>query len=225
MSASINLHIEDNVAIISIDDGNVNAFSHALINAFNEVLDQLESTSAQALVLTGRTGILSGGFDLKVMNESAEARSALGREGIQLLLRLMNSTIPIVVACSGHAVALGAFLLLVADYRIGVQGDFKIGLNEVAIGIPMPQWGVEMCRTNISPNYYLRTLLNAELFNPEEAEKSGFLNELVNSEEELSSIAFRKAEGLTVLDGHAYKETKKVARMAEMLALEEALQA
>ena len=222
MSTNISFQLEGKVGMITVDDGKVNAFSHSLIKAFNEVLDQVESSSADALLITGRQGILSGGFDLKVMHESPEARIEMGKAGARLLLRLLELPIPIVVASTGHAIALGAFLLLAADYRIGVEGDYKMGLNEMAIGIPIPLWGVEMCKTNIARPFYLRAILNAELFNPQNALQAGFLNEVV-SEKDLLDAAYRKAEAFTKLDGIAYKETKKLTRQAEIEAFRAAL--
>jgi len=222
MSDCVSYRQEDKVATITVDDGKVNAYSPELIASFNAAMDQIDTKQISALIITGRKGILTGGFDLKVMMKSQEARHDLASAGIKLFLRLLTFPVPIVVACNGHAVALGGILLMIADYRIGVQGDYKIGLNEVEIGVPMPQWAVELCRTRLSPNYYVRALMNAELYLPVVAVQAGFLDEVVK-EEDLAQAVHGKAKQFSKLDSSAYKETKKLARKAEIEALERAV--
>jgi enoyl-CoA hydratase len=108
-------------------------------------------------------------------------------------------------------VAKGAFLLLAADYRIGVAGDFKIGLNEVAIGMPMHHFGIELAKFRMSPRYVHRSLLLAEMFSPKQALEAGFLDKLVNSDDFADEVQVL-AQSMTNLDMSAHGKTKQHAR-------------
>ena len=134
MSELVTCQIADQIATITIQNGKVNAISHQVVDELNQALDQAELAQAVVL-LTGQGGMFSGGYDLNVMRDSMTAAMALVEKGSTLARRMLSFPYPVIVACSGHAVAKGAFLLLAADYRIGVDGAFKIGLNEVAIGV------------------------------------------------------------------------------------------
>ena len=122
---------EGNISIITLDDGKANAFSLPMIKAVNNCLEEVPKDSG-ALILTNRPGIFSGGFDLKTISSGDEkARKAMSIGGLTLYTDLFSFPRPVIIACNGHAVALGAFLLLTADYRIGAAGDFRVWANEV----------------------------------------------------------------------------------------------
>lgn len=86
-------------------------------------------------------------------------------QGSTLARRLLAHPFPVIVACSGHAVAKGAFLLLSVDYRIGVDGPFSIGLNEVQIGMTMHHAGIELARDRLRKSAFHRSVINGEMFN------------------------------------------------------------
>ena len=136
MSELITYHLEDGIATLTLSNGKVNAISPDVIAAFNAALDQAVTDRA-VVIITGQPGILSGGYDLKVMTSGPKEAVSLVTSGSTLARRLLSHPFPVVVACPGHAVAKGAFLLLSADYRLGVDGPFSIGLNEVQIGMTM----------------------------------------------------------------------------------------
>ena len=150
MSELVAYSLDDGVATLTLNNGKVNAFSHELINAFNQALDQAEEAGA-VVVVTGQPGILSGGYDLKVMMAGPQQAIDLVTAGSTLARRMLAHPFPIIVACPGHAVAKGAFVLLSADYRIGVEGPFNIGLNEVKIGMTMHLVGIALARDRLSP--------------------------------------------------------------------------
>ena len=131
---AITLKSDGDVSIIQMDDGKVNVFSPDMIKQFSDILDQVPSDKGSVLIV-GREGMFSAGFDLKVMMSSPENAAAMVKSGFRLLMKVFTFPRPIVAACSGHAIALGAFLLCSCDYRLGVKGDFKIGANET-IRIP-----------------------------------------------------------------------------------------
>lgn len=202
----VNVLIEDGIANITLQNGKVNAISHQVVEELNAALDQAEEAKA-VVVLTGQPGILSGGFDLKTMQKSMTDAMALVTEGSKLTRRMLAFPTPIITACGGHAVAKGAFLLLCSDYRIGVNGAFKIGLNEVAIGMVMHHAGIEMARGRMPINYFNRSVINAEMFSPEQAINAGFLD-LVVEPEQLMETAKKVATQFKTLNMRAHHGTK-----------------
>jgi enoyl-CoA hydratase len=214
MSELVTCQIENHVATITIQNGKVNAISHQVVDALNQAFDQAEKAEA-VVVLTGQPGMLSGGYDLKVMRDSMTAAMALVEKGTTLTRRMLSFPYPVLVACNGHAVAKGAFLLLAADYRVGVDGAFKIGLNEVAIGMTMHYGGVELARGRLAPVFFNRSVILAEMVSPQEAVTAGFLDKVV-SEAEFAPTVQAIAQAMTKLDMKAHHQTKLKAR-AELL--------
>ncbi len=182
MSDVIHYGLEDGVATLTLDNGKVNAISPEVIEAFHACLDQAQADAA-VVIITGQPGILSGGYDLKVMKSGPQDAIDLVAAGSTLARRMLAHPFPIVVACSGHAVAKGAFILLSADYRVGVDGPFKIGLNEVQIGMTMHHVGIELARDRLRKSYFNRSVINAEMFSPADAIQAGFLDAVVAPED------------------------------------------
>src|SRR5690606_38722158 len=139
MSHSVQYELSDDVAVNTFDAGKANALGHAAIDASNAALDRAEIDD-NAVVIATRPGRFSAGFDLSVMQGGIDDVRALVRAGAHLCLRISTLPRPVVLACTGHALAAGAILLMSADVRVGAAGEFKIGLNEVAIGMPVPHF-------------------------------------------------------------------------------------
>jgi enoyl-CoA hydratase len=131
------------------------------------------------VVFSGRPGQFSAGFDLKVMRAGGVDAIDMIVAGFRLAAKILSHPTPVVVACTGNAVAMGSFLLLSGDHRIGAAGDFRIQANEVAIGIVMPHAAVELCRQRLTPAAFNRAVILAETFTPERAAEVGFLDEVV----------------------------------------------
>lgn len=218
----IDLDINEQIATITLKNGKVNAISHQVIAEINDALDQAEAASA-VVILTGQPGIFSGGFDLKTMKESSESAVALVTAGSTLSRRMLSFPFPIIGACTGHAIAKGAFLLLSCDHRIGSLGQFKIGLNEVAIGMTMHQAGIEIARNRLPINYLSRSVINAELFSPETAAVAGFLDTLVEPEQ-LMETAKSVAKQMLTLNMTAHHGTKLKERKDILIALDAAIE-
>ncbi|HEX8543145.1 MAG TPA: crotonase/enoyl-CoA hydratase family protein [Pseudomonas sp.] len=221
MSDLISYHLEDGVATLTLSNGKVNAISPDVVAAFNAALDQAEKDRA-VVIITGQPGILSGGYDLKVMTSSPEAAISLVKQGSTLARRMLSHPFPIVIACPGHAVAKGAFLLLSADYRIGVEGPFSIGLNEVQIGMTMHHAGIELARDRLRKSAFHRSVINGEMFDPKGALDAGFLDKLV-SVEELQEAARTAALQLKKINMNAHKNTKLKVRKALLDTLDAAI--
>src|SRR4051812_49200310 len=137
MSDPVSYALEGSTALLRMDDGKANALSDAMIAALLAALDRAEK-EATAIILSGRADRFSGGFDLRAMMGGPEIARALLTRGSDLLMRLYGTPLPLIVACTGHALAAGALMVLTGDVRIGAAGPYKIGLNEVAIGLPVP---------------------------------------------------------------------------------------
>lgn len=222
MSDLVDYSRQGAAAVIRFNNGKVNALSPDMIEAINTALDRAEEEKA-VVVLTGHDGLFSGGFDLKVMQKGIVATDAMITAGSRLTRRLLAFPRPVIAACSGHAIAKGAFLLLACDHRIGLAGDYKIGLNEVAIGMTMHHVGIELVRGRLAPVFYNRTMINAEMFGPADAVTAGFLDELAESSAELLEMALAKAEQMAQLHSDAHYQTKLKARKPLLEALDRAI--
>ena len=221
MSELITYHLEDGIATLTLDNGKVNAISPDVVAAFNAALDRAVEDRA-VVIITGQPGILYGGYDLKVMTASPQAAVSLVTAGSTLARRLLSHPFPVIVACPGHAVAKGAFLLLSADYRIGVEGAFSIGLNEVQIGMTMHHAGIELARDRLRRSAFHRSVINAEMFDPVSAVDAGFLDKVVPAEA-LHASALAVAQQLKNINMNAHKKTKLKVRKALLDLLDDAI--
>ena len=154
------------VATITMDDGKANALSPAMLGELGAALDRAESDPVGAVVVAGRPGRFSGGFDLGVLGTGGVEAERMLRGGFELAERLLSFPRPIVMACTGHALAMGLFLLCSGDYRIGAAGDFKLQANEVAIGLTMPSPALTILRSRLTPSSFDRAVGLAEVFTP-----------------------------------------------------------
>ena len=210
---NVKTEIQGSVAVLRLDDGKANALSVATQQAIHAGLDRAEK-EAQSLILTGRPGRFSGGFDLSVIGAGdANAMREMVRGGAELALRLYEFPIPVIAACSGHAIAMGAVLLLSADTRIGIEGNFKIGLNEVAIRMTLPRFAVEFAQDRLSRRHLQRALNLAEIYSPAGAMDAGYLDRVV-APEALLDEAVAEANRYDPLDRRAHLGTKRNLRGA-----------
>ncbi len=221
MSPLVTYRLLDSVATITMDDSKVNVLSQAMLTELGAAFDRAAADRA-VVVLTGRAGVFSAGFDLPVLRAGGTAAARLLRAGFDLAERMLAFPTPVLVACPGHAVAMGAFLLLSGDYRIGARGPYKLAANEVAIGMTMPLAAVEICRQRLTPACFNRAVVLAEVFQPEDAVAAGFLDRLVPPAE-LAEAAAAAAAGLAALDLDAHAATKLRARRLAGTALREAI--
>lgn len=215
MTELVTYELDDGIATITLNNGKANALSSDVFEAFHKALDQAEQDKA-IVILTGQPGMFSGGYDLKEMQTGPKEAMALVKTGSTMARRLAAFPLPVIAACSGHAIAKGAFILLSVDYRIGVQGSFKLGLNEVAIGMTMHHAGIEIARHRLAPAFFYRAVVNAEIFDPKGAVVAGFLDETV-APEQLAERASAVAAQFRQLNLRAHRETK-VKTKAEYLA-------
>ena len=213
--------LEGNVAIVTMDDGKANALSDTMIDALLEALDRAEK-EASAMILVGRKDKFCAGFDLKVMMSGPEHATALLTRGSALFMRLYSAKLPLIMVCTGHALAGGALVLLTGDVRIGTLGPYRIGLNEVSIGMPIPILAMELARDRLSTLELGPATLEARIYSPEDAVKAGYLDIAV-SEDTLLARAKTEAARLTALGRNAFVGTKKRLRSKTIKYIEDTL--
>jgi enoyl-CoA hydratase len=205
--------LDQGVATISMDDGKANALSNDMLGALDAAFDRAQDDDA-VVVLTGREGRFSAGFHLPTLRAGGPDADRMVRAAFDLAVRMLAAPRPVIVACTGHAYAMGSFLLTAADHRVGASGQFTITANEVLIGIVMPRSAIELCRYRIPASHLHRVLAMAEPFTPEGAVDAGFLDEVVEPDDVLArarEVARRTLE----FDPKAYAATK--ARLKEEL--------
>jgi enoyl-CoA hydratase len=195
--------LADGIATITMDDGKVNALSSAMLGELMAHFDQAQADEA-VVVLTGRASTLSAGFDLRTEPEGWPQMLAAGAG---LAERMLSFPRPVVAACNGNAVAMGAFLLLAADHRVGASGEFRIGLNEVAIGLTMPWFGIALARHRLTRPYYDRCTVTGVTLGPDEALAAGFVDQLV-APDAVAATARDVASRLAGIDMAAHAATK-----------------
>lgn len=221
MTVLVEVKHQDKYTLIQMDDGKANALGFEMLEQLNAALDSAEE-SGKVVIICGRPGKFSAGFDLSVMGQGGDGMLGLLRAGAAVSRRLLNSPTPVVLAVTGHALAMGALLLLSADYRVGVHGDYKIGLNEVAIGMPLPYFGVELARERLATTHVTAAVSLARVYDAAGAVEAGYLDEAV-SEKDLLPRAIAMAEQLAGLDMEAHKVTKSRTREDLNAALEAAI--
>jgi enoyl-CoA hydratase len=177
------------VAVIRIDDGKANAMSHAIVDGINTAFAQA-CRDAKAVAIVGRDGKFSAGFDLTTMKAGPKQARDLLKAGAEMGHALYVAPIPVVIGCTGHALAMGAIALFCADVRIGAEGAYKIGMNEVAIGMPVPRFAIELARERLTPRQLSAAVNLAQVYDPATAVEAGYLDRVV-------ALADVEAEAIT----------------------------
>lgn len=212
MSERLHLEIRDDIATLRLDDGKANAFGFGMLEEIDAALDRA-AKEAKALVVIGRPGRFSAGFDLSVIQGGADDVQRLVGAGGRMLMKLYGQPQPVVAACTGHAIAAGALTLLASDTRIGARGDFKIGLNETAIGLSLPLFGTSLASERLSKRHFTAAVLEATLYAPDDAVDAGFLDSACDAAD-LERLARDEAERLAAYETRIYNATKQRIRGA-----------
>ncbi len=222
MSDLTTYELADGIATIKMDDGKVNALGITMLRELHAAFDRAEQDEA-IVILTGREGRFSAGFDLKVFSETPEQLPEMLTLGANLCTRILTFPRPVVTACTGHGVAAGCFIQLPADLRLGIEGPFQIGLNEVKIGLTVPRFVIELARSRLTPSQFDRAVNSAVIFTPAEAVGAGFLDRIVPAEE-LPRAALEAARELAALNAEAHEATKLKSRAGVIAAVQSAIE-
>jgi enoyl-CoA hydratase len=223
MDTLVTYQCDGAAATIAMDDGKVNALSLPMLRQLDAAFDRAAADRA-VVVLTGREGVLSAGFDLSTLRAGGPEAIAMLSAGFELAERILSFPTPVVVSCTGHAIAMGVFLLLSGDYRVGAAGPYRITANEVAIGLTMPRAAVEICRQRLAPAHFNRAVVLAEVYTPDHAVDAGFLDRVVEPSE-LRDAVTTTISALAGLDMAAHAATKLRARHHALTLIRAAIEA
>ena len=216
MSAALpaTVTITNDIALIRMDDGKANAINFEMLAALNAALDTAEA-EAKAIVITGRDGRFSGGFDLNAFASLGADVYKLLDAGAELLVRLYGNPLPVVAACTGHAIAMGVFILGACDTRVGASGAYKIGANEAITGMNLPIFALELSRDRLNPAHLTRATVQGFIYDPAGAVEAGYLDMTVELEK-VEATAMGIAAQLAMLPGVSYAWNKAALRKSTL---------
>ncbi len=223
MSELLTYNLQGGVVTIVMDDGKTNAMSIAMLDELHRAFDQATKDNA-IVILTGREGIFSSGFDLNVFGQGAQKVLRMLTLGAELAEKVLSFPMPVITACNGHALPMGAFLMLSADRRICTEGDYKIGMNEVSIGLTVPYFAIEIARQRLTPAEFNRSVNTAYMYTPDEAVRAGYSDQMV-SVDKLMEAAIELSDELLKLDMNAHRATKLRVREDALKRLRSAIEA
>jgi len=213
---------EDDISIITLDDGKANVFSSEMSNQLNACLDQVDTESG-CLIITGRDGMFSAGLDLKVIQSGDVDRVVeMSSSAFKLLARIFSFPRPVIAACSGHGIALGTFLICCCDYRIGIKGDYMLGANEMRTNMVIPTPILELIKFRVNDSHKYRAVLGAEMYNFNQAQEAGLIDDVVEIDN-LMTVAKDKAKDLATMGHPSYTMTKELFIAEPMAKINEAL--
>ena len=223
MTSTVTYSRTDLVSTVVMDDGKVNVFSIAMLRALHQAFDQAERDETVVL-LKGRPGCFSAGFDLQTLSGPRQEVVTLLKLGASLAERILSFPAPVTIACTGHAFPAGAFLLLAADARLGADGPFRLGLNEVRIGLTLPWFAIVLARHRLTPAHFDHAAVTGEMFDPRTAREAGLLDVVV-APDELDLRANLVAQDLASINHTAHATTKLRVRQRVLDELRLAMEA
>lgn len=213
--------LDGGIAKISLDNGKANAVSYEVAHEFMANLDRAKAES-KGVLISGHVGIFSAGFDLKVMATGPEAAEKMVSAGMLLLEKIYSYPHPVVVACEGHAIGMGVFLLLASDYRIGALGEFILKLPETAIDMPFNPTLRILAKTHVDDLHHSRAIIQSQGYSPLQAATIGMLDEAVAADQ-VQEKALGKLAELCELPSERYAENKLFIRAQQIQAIYESL--
>lgn len=219
----MNYEKNENIVTLTIDDGKANVVGHEFLDNINAGLDRAQQEQAGAIILRGRDGMFSAGFDLGEFKKGPEQGMAMVQRGFELLIRLYSFPLPLVAACTGHGIAMGAFIVMACDRRIGSRGEFKMSLPETAIGMELPPILLELTASRISCRHMTRVALLSEAYDPEQAVAAGFTDEVVDADE-LGARSMEVALKLAQLPQGQFAANKLSVRAGTLQAMQDSLE-
>ena len=216
---SVSYRRDESVAVITMDDGKVNALGPAMLAEINSALDRAESEQAGAVVIAGNERVFSGGFDLKVFRSGdVQASIDMLKGGFNLSHRLLSFPVPVVAACTGHAIAMGSFLACSTDHRIAAP-VYNFQANEVAIGMVLPYPALEVMKLRLTRSAYQQAVGLARTFLGDTALAGGWVDEIAMPNQVLPRAVEAAQDFATNLHAKAHYACKMRARQETLDAI------
>lgn len=216
---SVSYRRDEAVAVITMDDGKVNALGPAMLAEINGALDRAQGEDAGAVVIAGNERVFSGGFDLKVFRSGDVAASIeMLKAGFELSHRLLSFPVPVVAACTGHAIAMGSFLACSTDHRIAGP-TYSFQANEVAIGMVLPYPALEIMKLRLTRSAYQQAVGLAKTFLGETALHGGWIDEIAMAERVLERGVESAKDFAANLHAKAHYACKMRARQETLDAM------
>jgi enoyl-CoA hydratase len=211
---------DESIAVITMDDGKVNALGPDMLAEINKALDQAEADGAGAVVIAGNNRVFSAGFQLKIL-QSGDLDASIGmlKSGFELSHRLLSFRKPVVAAITGHAIAMGSFLACSTDHRIAAPG-YNFQANEVAIGMVLPYAALEVMKLRLTRSAYQQAVGLARTYYGETALAAGWVDEIVPPEVVLERAEQAANEFATTLNAGAHHACKMRARKESLDAIQ-----
>ena len=216
---SVSYRRDESVAVITMDDGKVNALGPAMLAEINAALDRAEGEDAGAVVIAGNERVFSGGFDLKVFRSGdVQASIDMLKAGFELSHRLLSFRVPVVAACTGHAIAMGSFLACSTDHRIAGP-TYSFQANEVAIGMVLPYPALEVMKLRLTRSAYQQAAGLAKTFLGETALAGGWIDEISMPDRVLARAIEAAQDFATNLHAKAHYACKMRTRQETLDAM------
>ena len=219
----MNYALSNNIATLTFDDGKANVVGQQFLDDINAGLDRAEAEAVAAVIIRGREGMFSAGFDLGEFKKGPKEGMAMVKRGFELLVRLYSFPMPTIAACTGHGIAMGAFMIMACDSRVGCRGNFKMSLPETAIGMALPPILVELAASRIAKAHMTRVILQSEVYNPNNAVAAGFVDEVVDADQ-LTARTMEIAEQLATLPQKQYAANKLSLRANSLQLMKDSIE-
>lgn len=199
----------------------VNALNPELVHGLRTAIEAAAEEGRGAIILSGTAGMFSAGLDVpELLRLEQVGMGAFWKEFIELLRTIALSPVPIIAALTGHSPAGGAVLAIFCDARIAAEGKFKIGLNEVRVGLPVPSIIHAALRRLVGTRQAERLCLHGLLIAPEEAQRIGLVDQVFPAEQ-LLPAALEWCRNLLALPAQAVKATRNLVRADLVVLFEE----
>ncbi|MFM7144221.1 MAG: enoyl-CoA hydratase/isomerase family protein [Alphaproteobacteria bacterium] len=210
MTSPVRSELRDHgVLVLTLDRPPANAIDEALLEGLESACTEAASDArVRAVMLTGEGPFFCGGFDLRSERRDEVATRRLGELYREAHLRLLELPKPTIAFVRGHATAGGLVLVLACDYRLGAVGDWKLGLNEVAIGASFPRVAMEIVRLRLPHARASELVLGASIYPASEALRLGVLDELLPADT-AEATALRRAARLGGFSAESFAHAKE----------------
>jgi enoyl-CoA hydratase len=204
--------IEGDIGVVRLARPPMNAMNLELLQDLEQVLGEAERSPVRAVILTGDGPAFSAGADLfEALEQGSEYIDAAGRSLSSCFAALFRFPRPVVAAVNGHAIAGGCILLSACDYRISAAGDHRIGVTELAVGVPFPTWALEIMRFAVPGGTLQELVVTGRVYPPDRALAKGLLDEVVEAAR-LMERAKEIAERMAAVPRATFELTKRALR-------------